>query len=78
MLDSSSFKDSVSEKAASSGSIFDSRRWFSDDAQLMHLDGKTYAFSSQWGGENWYRAMNLIKEKYPAFKIDFVECVRSS
>ena len=24
-----------------------------------------------WGGKGWHRAMNLLKEKYPQFKIDF-------
>lgn len=50
---------------------FDSRRWFCEDGDLVHANGKTYAFSNQWGGSNWHRAMNLLKEKYPQYKIAF-------
>jgi hypothetical protein len=38
---------------------------------LVHADGKTYAFSNQWGGELWLKAMTRLKEKYPQFKIEF-------
>jgi hypothetical protein len=24
-----------------------------------------------WGGKNWHRAMDLLKEKYSSFKIEF-------
>jgi hypothetical protein len=41
------------------------------DGELVHANEKTYAFSNQWGGENWHKAMGLLKEKYPQFKIDF-------
>jgi hypothetical protein len=50
---------------------FDQRRWFWEDDELVHANGKTYAFSNQWGGQNWHRAMNLLKEKYPQYKIAF-------
>jgi hypothetical protein len=51
--------------------VVDHRRWSCDDDELLHLNGKTYALSSQWGGEGWYRAMNLLRESYPQFKIAF-------
>jgi hypothetical protein len=35
------------------------------------VDEKTYAFSNQWGGDTWHKAMSLLKEKYPQFKISF-------
>jgi hypothetical protein len=70
-LHASEFEQIASENEASGGPRFNSRRWFCSDGELIHADGKTYAFSSQWGGENWHRAMNLLKEKYPQFKIDF-------
>jgi hypothetical protein len=55
----------------SAGGNFSRRRWFCEDGELVKVNGKTYAFSNQWGGENWHRAMNLLKEKYAQFKIDF-------
>jgi hypothetical protein len=54
------------------GLNFDPRRWFWADDELISFNGKTYAFSNQWGGENWHNAMALLKEKYPQFKINFV------
>ena len=50
---------------------FSHRRWFCGDGEFIHANGKTYAFSKHWGGKGWHRAMNLLKEKYPQFKIDF-------
>ena len=74
-VDASEFEQIASDKEASGGPRFDPRRWFCDDGELIHAAGNTYAFSSQWGGENWHRAMNLLKEKYPQFKIDFAPVV---
>jgi hypothetical protein len=70
-VEASEFEKLACEKAASTASRFSRRRWFCDDGELVRANGKTYAFSNQWGGENWHRAMNLLKEKYPQFKIDF-------
>ena len=71
VVDASEFERLASEKASSSGGSFDRRRWFCGDDELVQANGKTYAFSNQWGGKTWHRAMGLIKEKYPQFKIDF-------
>lgn len=65
------FERLASEKAASGGPTFDPPRWFCEEGELFHANGKTYAFSKMWGGKNWHRAMNLLKEKYPQFKIEF-------
>ena len=70
-MDAAEFEQSAVEKEAVGGPRFDARRWYCGEDELLHIAGKTYAFSSQWGGENWHRAMNLLKEKYPQFKIDF-------
>jgi hypothetical protein len=66
------FERLASERSASGGPNFDPRRWFCEDDEVVHANGKTYAFSNQWGGKNWYKAMNLLKEKYPQFKIEFL------
>lgn len=70
-VDASEFEQRASEKTTSGSPRFHRRQWFCDDDELIHADGTTYAFSNQWGGENWHRAMNLLKENYPQFKIDF-------
>jgi hypothetical protein len=67
LLNASEFAIRASQVAAS----YDPRRWFSEDDELVHADGKTYAFSNQWGGARWLMAMALLKEKFPDFKIDF-------
>lgn len=72
-LNSAEFIKRASERAVAGGPAFDSRRWYCDDDELLHVSGKTYAFSSQWGGASWYRAMKLLKEKYSAHHIEFVE-----
>jgi hypothetical protein len=70
-VDAQEFKRLASEKSSTGGPNFDSRRWFLGEGELVDANGKTYAFSNQWGGEYWHRARNLLKEAYPRFKIDF-------
>ena len=41
----------AAQKAASRGGNFSPRRWFCEDKELIHANGKTYAFSDQWGGD---------------------------
>ncbi|MFQ5784420.1 MAG: hypothetical protein ACE5H8_06300 [Alphaproteobacteria bacterium] len=71
VVDVLEFEKLASEKATSGGPRFSRRRWFCGDGELIHANGKTYAFSNQWGGQNWHRAMDHLKEKYHQFKIDF-------
>ena len=71
IVNSADFRKRANEQAAAAGSTFNSRRWSCNDDELLHLNGKTYTLSSQRGGEGWYRAMNLLKDSYPQFKISF-------
>jgi hypothetical protein len=59
VVDVAEFKVQATAKATTTGATFDARRWFCDDGELCRTDEKTYAFSSQWGGESWHRAMML-------------------
>lgn len=59
------------ERAAAGGPSFDPSRWFCEEGELFHSSDKTYAFTKMWGGKNWHRAMNLLKETYPHFNIEF-------
>jgi hypothetical protein len=70
-VDSAEFERAASAKAASGGPGFDPPRWFCEDEELFHANGKTYAFTKMWGGKNWHRAMDLLKEQYPKFNIEF-------
>jgi hypothetical protein len=74
-VDAAEFKVRAAAKATTTGATFDPRRWFCDDDELCQANGKTFAFSSQWGGEGWHRAMQALKERYPQFNIDFVPVV---
>lgn len=70
-VDAAGFEKLAAMKASSGGPPFDHRRWLCDDDQLLHTNGCTYAFSSQWGGAKWHRAMKLLQEKYPQFNISY-------
>ncbi len=70
-LDAAQFSKKTLEQASSGGLSFVPRRWFCDEGELVHANGKTYAFSNQWGGTNWHKAMNLLKDKYGEYKILF-------
>jgi hypothetical protein len=71
VVDASEFEKLTSENASSNGASFSLRRWFCGDGELVHANGKTYAFSNQWGGKSWHKAMSLLKEKYAQYEIDF-------
>jgi hypothetical protein len=71
-VDTATFAKLASEKAIKTGSALNTDRWFcEDDDDLVRANGKTYAFSNQWGGSNWHRAMEALKNKYREFQIDF-------
>lgn len=68
-LDSAAFQDLAG--AAVDGYAFSSLRWFCNDDELMHVGGRTYAFSNQWGGESWRDAMDRYVKGFPKFEIKF-------
>ncbi|HEY1932195.1 MAG TPA: hypothetical protein VGG99_09310 [Acetobacteraceae bacterium] len=70
--DTLTFETLATTKALSRGVSFDRRRWFCDNDELCRANGKTYAFSNQWGGIEWHRAMDLLKGQYSKFDIDYV------
>lgn len=71
VLNASEFEEQAATKALAAGQNYNARRWFGDDGELVHEGARTYAFSNQWGGPNWHKAMNILKDKYPQFKIEF-------
>ena len=49
LLDSNEFVDVQKRAAAAGGRAFEPRRWFCASGQLIHINGQTIAFSTQWG-----------------------------
>ncbi len=71
VVNSEAFKQLASAQASSAGMRFDDSRWSCEDDEILHFKGKTYALSSQWGGEVWLRAMKLLKDNFPQFNINY-------
>jgi hypothetical protein len=63
--------DEFSRLALEKSSNYDPGRWFTENDDLIVLNGTTYAFSSQWGGENWYKAMKALQDAFPQFQINY-------
>ena len=61
----------ASEVRASEGHEFFPKRFFSNEDELVHFDGRTYAFSSQWGGKDWEQAMANLRAAFPDQGIEF-------
>lgn len=53
------------------GKRFDPNRFFCGDDELLRVGGRTYAFSSQWGGTNWQEAMANLRDAFPDRRIVF-------
>jgi hypothetical protein len=53
------------------GKNFDPKRFFTDECELIHCGGHTYAFSCQWGGINWEQAMINLRDAFPDQGIAF-------
>lgn len=52
------------------GKLFQKRHWFCEENELIHFEGKTYAFTNRWGSK-WSSAMSLLKNTFPEAKMDF-------
>ena len=48
-LSGEAFLAAAEAKKTSDGYVFNRGRYFMDDDQLLHLEGKTCALSTQWG-----------------------------
>lgn len=70
-VDPEEFARLALQSGAELGKRFDPIRWFCSDGELLHVGGRTYAFSSQWGGADWQEAMNSLRETFPNLRIAF-------
>jgi len=73
-LGSGDFLQAMTTATAQGEGAFDAGRWYCDEGQLVHANGKTYAFSNQWGGEKWQEAMVRIKAAFPDAGISYTAC----
>lgn len=53
------------------GKSFDPIRWFCGEDELLRVGGRTYAFSSQWGGTDWLEAMTNLRDAFPKHGVVF-------
>ncbi len=67
------FSRLAKEALAKEGRSSNLTRFFSKDDELVYFGGRTYAFSNQWGGENWEQAMHNIHNAYTDKGIDFTK-----
>lgn len=70
-LNENEFVEAMSVIRAGQGKAFNPRRWYTQDNELIHHDGQTYAFSKQWGGQKWLTAMNALIEAFSSADIRF-------
>ncbi len=70
ILNSNDFIRSVVSKQGAGGRKIEYRRWYFEDEDLIHFNGKTFAFYRMWGNK-WGVAMNLLKDNFPDARINF-------
>ena len=52
------------------GAIPRAKRYFCDDGEVFHIEGKTYVLSNQWGGDVPARAARTLAEMFPDLNIE--------
>ncbi|MCB9113296.1 MAG: hypothetical protein H6634_18785 [Anaerolineales bacterium] len=70
LYNSENFIRVIVDRGKADGRRIDYPRWYCGDDELIHFEGKTYAFHKMWGSR-WRAAMNLLKENFPDAKINF-------
>ena len=69
-LSGNDFRTAVSEMRNESGTAFDPRRYYFDDADLFFSDGKTWALSNQWSIK-YIPALDQLISRYPETGISY-------
>ena len=72
-LDSAAFLHRMQEEEQAGGRRFEERRYYFADDELIHADGRTYAFTNQWG----HRTISAINNLIQAFSDRRIKCVKS-
>lgn len=53
------------------GRKFRPNRFFCSEDEVIRRNGRTFAFSNQWGGDAWMEAMSGLRDAHPDRKITF-------
>jgi hypothetical protein len=69
-VDSATFIRHSIEDSNNGGRAFDERRFYTADDELVHFDGKTYAFTNQWGRRT-SEAMDRIVDAFPDENVSY-------
>lgn len=64
-VDGATFVTRLAEQRTVRDKPYDPSRFFVRDDLLFHVDGRTYALSSEWGGDQWVAAVEGILRDYP-------------
>jgi hypothetical protein len=67
-LDSEEFTEAATEAARAGGPVFDPRRWWVEDDELIVSAGTTYAFTKMWG-LNTEEAIKSMLKAFPHLEI---------
>jgi len=70
-VDVDEFCKLATEERAVLGKTFEPGRFLCKADELVQHEGKTYAFSSQWGGEGWEGAMNQLCDKFGSSGVSY-------
>jgi hypothetical protein len=66
---SDEFREHLRTLKTPSGGAYEPRRYFLEEDELIRHNGRTYAFSNQWGGEPAFQVIRDIAAKYPALAL---------
>jgi hypothetical protein len=69
-LKASDFIAAQKSDAAAKSKTFEERRFYHDDGELLHHNGRTYAFTNQWGSHT-LEAIDQLIEAFPAEPISY-------
>jgi len=72
--DSESFLAGLESQAASGGPRVDGTRFFKNDDELLHVNGRTYAFTKMWG-TNTLAAMEALRNAHPDVEMRYAASV---
>jgi hypothetical protein len=71
------FRAAVSEMKTQSGATYDPRRYYFEEGDLFHSDGKTWALSNQWSIK-YIPELDELISKYPGAKISYAIAAQDS
>jgi len=69
-LKSAEFVESQTEDADNGGRSFNERRFFCADDELIYFEGKTFAFTKQWG-DRCIKAVDQLIESFPDVTVSY-------